>query len=349
MQKEKSPRNPKEASGKADQESIGEKGFDRDLKDNANESYIKKILEKDLENFLDEAPDEDKELAGLLDRIHHRIRLNESMKRERPVRRILKVYTRAAAILFIPLFIAGGIYLFHKANETESALSQEVTSTIYAPPGSRIAFVLPDSTKGMLNGGSHISYTLPFSENRRIRLEGEAWLDVARDEEHPFVVEAANSTIRVLGTSFNLNAYSDDDFVEVVLLEGKVEFRPDESDPPIIMNPSEKLSYRNGCASKLKVDAAKYSAWTEGKLVFRGDLMTEVAQRIEKWYNVEIVLADRELENYSFRGTFQDDSLEEVIKCLALTSPIGYDIIPGALMADGTFRKKEVRLYRISK
>jgi len=349
MQRKKSPGDPREAKGKEDQESIGETGFDSVLADHVNEQYIKKILERDLGIFLDEVPEKGNELTGLLDRIHHRIRLNESMKREKPFHRILMVYMRAAAILFIPLFIAGGMYLSRKAGEAKSALSQEVTSTIYAPPGSRIAFVLPDSSRGMLNGGAHISYTLPFAENRRIRLEGEAWLDVAHDKEHPFIVEAANSTIRVVGTSFNLNAYSDDGFVEVVLLEGKIEFRPDEAENPIILNPSEKLSYRNGCASKLKVDAEKYSAWTEGKLVFRGDLMTEVAQRIEKWYNVEIVLADRELENYSFRGTFQDDSLEEVIKCLALTSPIGYDIIPGALMADGTFRKKEVRLYRIRK
>lgn len=347
MQKEKSPRDPKKAAGRTDQGSIGETGYDPDPADYENEQCIKRILEKDLEHFIAEVPEKDIELTGLLDRIHHRIRLVESIKRERPVRRILRVYMRAAAILFIPFFIAGGIFLSRKAGEAKSALNQEVTSTIYAPPGSRIAFVLPDSTRGMLNGGSYISYVLPFTENRWIRLEGEAWLDVAHDEEHPFIVEAANSTIRVVGTSFNLNAYSDDDFVEVVLLEGKIEFRPDEAGNPIILNPSEKLSYRNGFSSKLKVDAEKYSAWTEGKLVFRGDLMTEVAQRIEKWYNVEIVLADRELENYSFRGTFQDDSLEEVIKCLALTSPIGYDIIPGALLPDGTFRKKEVRIYRI--
>ncbi len=349
-QKRKAQLNPGEGISKTDYDSNEEDSFDPgSLNYSENEQCIKQILEKDLGLFLSEAPEEDIELTSLLDRIHHKINLNDSKKRERPLRRIISVYMRAAAILFIPLFFAGGMFLNRNGHKIKLIESQEVKSTIYAPPGSRIAFVLPDKTKGMLNGGSSISYTLPFTEKRRIKLEGEAWFDVAHDEEHPFEIDASNSTIRVLGTSFNLNAYTDEDFVELVLMEGKIEFRPANTDEPIILSPSEKLSYQKGRSVKHKVDAAKYGAWTEGKLVFRGDPMTEVVQRIKKWYNVEIILADRELEQYSFRGTFQDDSLEEVIRCLALTSPVDYEIVPGKLLPDGTFKKKEVIIYKIRK
>jgi transmembrane sensor len=97
--------------------------------------------------------------------------------------------------------------------------------------------------------------------------------------------------------------------------------------------------------SKSVVDPAKYNAWTEGMLVFRGDSMAEVARRIERWYNVKIILADKELGNYSFRATFQDDSLEEVLRFLSLTSPIRYKVKPRELMLDGTYRKEEVTIY----
>ena len=74
-----------------------------------------------------------------------------------------------------------------------------------------------------------------------------------------------------------------------------------------------------------------------------------VARRIERWYNVKVTLADSELEKYSFRATFQDDSLEDILKFLAMTSPIRYQISPRELLSDGTFRKAEVTIYKKNK
>ncbi len=99
-----------------------------------------------------------------------------------------------------------------------------VTSTIYAPFGARVSFSLPDGTTGMLNSGSKLSYSLPFKNNRQIKLEGEAWFEVRHDEEYPFEIRTGNSTLKVLGTSFNMSAYPDENYVEVVLQNGKVEF-----------------------------------------------------------------------------------------------------------------------------
>jgi ferric-dicitrate binding protein FerR (iron transport regulator) len=105
------------------------------------------------------------------------------------------------------------------------------------------------------------------------------------------------------------------------------------------------LVFQNGNISKSVTDPAKYNAWTEGKLVFRGDPMAEVARRIERWYNVKIELGDKELEKYTFRATFQDDTLEDVLRFLSLTSPIRYSITPRELMQDGTYRKEKVTIY----
>jgi transmembrane sensor len=94
------------------------------------------------------------------------------------------------------------------------------------------------------------------------------------------------------------------------------------------------LVFKYGAINIDKTDAAKYAAWKEGKLVFRGDPMAEVVRRIERWYNVDVDLVDKELEKYVIRGTFQDDSMEEVFQYLKMTSPIRYRIEDRKMLAD---------------
>jgi transmembrane sensor len=130
-----------------------------------------------------------------------------------------------------------------------------------------------------------------------------------------------------------------------VLQDGIVEFSENNSSESVTMLPSERLVFENGNINKSFTDPLKYNAWTEGKLVFRGDPMAEVARRIERWYNVKVNLADKELEKYSFRAIFLDDKLEDVLRFLSMTSPIRYSIAPRELMQDGTYRKQEVTFY----
>jgi transmembrane sensor len=197
----------------------------------------------------------------------------------------------------------------------------------------------------MLNSGSMLSYSLPFSHNRKVKIEGEGWFEVKHDEDHPFEINTGNSTVKVLGTKFNVSAYQSENYVEVVLQNGKVEFQDNEDHEKMMLFPSERLVFQNGIIRKSVTDPAKYTSWTEGKLVFKGDPMTEVARRIERWYNVKVELGDKELEKYSFRATFQDDKLEDVLRFLSLTSPITYSIIPRKLLDDGTFEKEIITIY----
>jgi len=215
--------------------------------------------------------------------------------------------------------------------------------------GSRVSFNLPDGSTGMLNSGSHLSFSIPFADNRHIRLEGEAWFEVKRDDDHPFEISVLNSTIKVLGTSFNLSAYPEENYIEVVLEEGKIDFLDTKSKGRETLLQTERLVSRDGKIEKSFVDPSKYTAWTKGKLVFRGDPMSEVVRRIERWYNVKINIADRELDKYSFRATFEDDQLKEVLRYLALTSPISYKITPRILLPDSTYRKEEITIYKIKR
>lgn len=314
---------------------------------------LRKLVEKEWNQINNEQSVNNLKLSQLLDHIHHLIRMNEYEKRNSLLHKILNIYLKAAAILILPLIIAIliGYYNFREnitasvQPEKESVKVETVSSTIIAPLGSRVSFSLPDSTTGMLNSGSKLTYSIPFTGNRKLKLEGEAWFDVAYNRESPFEISAGTSTVKVLGTSFNISAYPVENYIEVVLTKGKVEFSDKLYDSKVTMFPSERLLYQNGSISKSVTDPAKYNGWTEGKLVFRGDLMTEVGRRIERWYNVKFELADSDLEKYSFRGTFLDDSLEEVLNLLSMTSPIRYKITPRKIMSDGTYNKEIVTIY----
>lgn len=285
-------------------------------------------------------------LNGMLDRVHHLIRSKEDQKRKLFAYRIVRIFSRVAATLFLPLLLAGGLAIGYLLQSPKATLEQSVSSVIHAPMGSRVSFNLPDGTKGWLNSGSSLTYSIPFNGNRKVALNGEAWFDVTPDQQHPFEISAGNSKVKVLGTSFNVSAYQEAQYLEVVLQHGKVEFYQNNVAEKITMAPSQKLVCSNGEVHVTTTDPSKYEAWTEGKLVFRGDNMAEVARRIERWYNVKVVLADKDLETYSFRATFEDDSLEEVMRLLSLTSPIDYKIAPRATKPDGTIGKEIISLYK---
>jgi transmembrane sensor len=310
-----------------------------------NNLYLRHSLEKDWDLMLRDSSHSGDNLNHLLDRVHHIIRKNEIMKRQKPLQKFIRIYMKAAAILLLPLLIAGGLVYSYLGYHGKTTTDRQVISTIYAPLGARVSFNLPDGTTGMLNSGSRLSYSLPFNNNREVSLEGEAWFEVSRDETHPFEISTGNSTVKVLGTSFDISAYPAENYVEVVLQQGKVEFLDNKSYKKVTLLPSERLVFQDGNISKSVTDPAKYNAWTEGKLVFRGDHMSEVGRRIERWYNVKVELADKELEKYSFRATFEDDKLKEVLRLLAMTSPIRYQIAPRKLMTDGTYEKEKVTIY----
>ncbi len=306
-------------------------------------------LEKDWENMNKVSDRTDIAPTHILDHVHHIIREKEDQKRKKMISRISNAYSKIAAILLLPIILAGSLTLLYLTKPKTEGQQEFVSAEIHAPFGSRISFSLPDGTTGWLNSGSNLSYSLPFTKNRQIKLQGEAWFDVAHDANNPFEISAGQSKVKVLGTSFNISAYEDEQYVEVVLKRGKIEFLDAADGKKLTIAPMERLVLKNGEITVKETDPDKYTAWTEGKLVFRSDDMAEVARRLERWYNVKIVLADKELEQFSFRATFEDDSLTEVLRLLCLTSPIEYKIIPRIQNTDGTYAKEKIILYKKTK
>lgn len=282
-------------------------------------------------------------LESILDRIHTVI--DQDQEKRSPWSRALNIYMKVAAVLLIPLMGLTALYLTRVEQNTTV---EKTVNEVYAPMGARATFELPDGTRGTLNSGSTLTYEIPFNANRVVKLEGEAWFEVTHDAQNPFRVVMDDCSVEVLGTSFNVNAYPDVDFVEVVLAEGRVNFITAKNEG-IPMMPSERLMYSRGVATKSAANPEPYRAWTEGKLIFRGDAMAEVVRRLERWYHVDIRVADKALEEYSFFATFQDDSLDEVLRFLSMTSPMNYKILPQSRTSDGEIKKREVILYSTKK
>ncbi|MCG8513451.1 MAG: DUF4974 domain-containing protein [Halanaerobiales bacterium] len=274
----------------------------------------------------------------ILHKIYHQIRLENN-----PVSktRFLTVFQRIAAILIIPVILTFGtvFYFQSKTPNSEVAIAE-----IQCPLGVRTKFVLPDGTTGFLNNGSTLEYPLDFTKDRTVILKGEAYFDVIKDKESPFIVNTSNLSTKVLGTQFNVVAYGDENTEEIILKEGKVEVYSNQGDKLETLQPNQNLILNTQTKryNKNRVEVSQYVSWIEGKLTFRNEEMQKAANRLERWYNIEIEIKDPELLNYSFRATFIDEPLEEVLKLLAITTPIKYKVQDRESTNNDTYKKKKV-------
>lgn len=258
------------------------------------------------------------ELSQMLDSIHHQINLEQKAKQ--PILRKLYQYAqRAAAILFIPLLLAS-VWMFYQ-NTNYATSGQYIT--LETPMGSKLKTVLPDGTEVWQNGGTTLQYPTKFTKkNREVILTGEAYFHVSSDKKHPFEVKTTDGTITVTGTRFNVSAFANDDYSSVVLEEGKVYFTPaNNEEMEIELVPTEQLIYQkeSGSLTKQIVDVDKYTAWTEGKLIFRNDPLEEVITRLSRWYNTAIELKDPtgKLGKHPFTMTIQNETLPQVLEYLS--------------------------------
>jgi ferric-dicitrate binding protein FerR (iron transport regulator) len=255
---------------------------------------------------------------------------------------------KAAAVLFIPLLV---LYVSRDNIRKNNTVSEVTYSEIYSPMGSRTMFYLPDGSKGWLNGGSYLKYAEGFpGKTRDVILRGEAFFDVKTNPKKPFIVTGKNLDIVATGTSFNVLAREDEAETEIVLVEGKLDiYRNTFKGQELITSsvPGELLHYLPQQTGSFiqKVDVDKYVSWTKGKLVFREDPFADVVKKINRWYNVNILIKDKILESYKYVATFQDETLDEVLKMLAVSAPISYRNLPRKQLADGTFEKRIIELY----
>ena len=282
----------------------------------------------------------DRDLKPILDKVHHRIRLNETNK----VIRLSwwQAFQRIAAILIFPLVLSFLAYFYFQNNPNSTTSFAEIE----CPMGVRTKFQLPDGSTGYLNSGSRLKYPAQFIGERKVELSGEAFFDVVHNAEIPFHVNTRNLDIRVLGTTFNVIAYEGESNEEIVLQTGSVDVSSRGGKQLAVLSPNEQLilDSKKRTFSKNEVEASQYTTWKEGKLVFRNENMQQVARRLSRWYNAEVVVDDRILDDYTFHATFIDEPLDEVLKLLSITTPLSYKEEKRESDAHGVFQKRKIVL-----
>ena len=307
-----------------------------------SENHIaEEVLNIDWNSQLDSKLNYKKDFNPILDRVHHHIRLNESNKSVRI--NWVQGFQRVAAILIIPLLLSFLGYFHFQSKPSASPVS---FAEIQCPMGVRTKFQLPDGSTGYLNSGSRLKYPVQFIGERKVELTGEAFFDVTHNPEMPFHVNTKNLDIKVLGTTFNVIANEDEQTEEIVLQTGKVDVSSKSGKQLTVMAPNQQLTLNieKQTITKAEVEASQYSTWKEGKLVFRNENMQQVARRLSRWYNAEVIIDDRMLDTYTFHATFADEPLDEVLKLLSITTPLSFKEEKRESNQQGVFQKRKIVL-----
>jgi len=267
--------------------------------------------------------------------------------------RFLNKFLKYAAVFLIAFSISWFINNQFKNWKAENA---GITyQKIEVPYGSKTKVDLPDGSHVTLNSGSKLKYAASFgNKSRTVYLEGEAFFDVKKNSDLPFYVNVSGLKIKVLGTSFNVKAYPEEKTIETTLISGKVQIYnagfDNEKNLIATLMPSQKAVYEKKSGQIAKLEKEDYSAsdkaqvpvkliiiqnevkvelttaWKDNYLVFDNERFVDLTTRIERWYNVEIILNHPDLKNARFSGKFDKETIEQAMKALTFVTPFHYKI-----------------------
>lgn len=181
----------------------------------------------------------------------------------------------------------------------------------------------------LLNSETKLTYPNQFADDRRlVSLEGEAYFEVAKDAKKPFVVQAGEIDVEVLGTCFDLDSYSSGEFVKTALLNGSVKISGKALKDPVYLKPDELFRYRKSdqTASVEEAKAGLYTDWIKDRLVFDNDCLADILISMEGRYNMDIECPKQFAAATRLSFTIRQESIEEVMEAMSLIAPIRYEI-----------------------
>lgn len=219
--------------------------------------------------------------------------------------------------------------LVYKNNpdNTTSAIDENAINTLSTPRGGQYQVVLSDGTKVWLNSASSISYPVAFTGNeRRVKLTGEAYFEVAKNKDKPFYVSMNNVQVRVLGTHFNIAAYNNDDDITTTLLEGSVQVTKNNSMSLLKPGQQAVVPDGNNDIHVLPADIEQVMAWKNGYFSFNDENITDIMKRVSRWYDVEVEYKDN-IRDQQFGGIYdRSKSLADLLHYLEKLGKVHFEI-----------------------
>lgn len=198
-------------------------------------------------------------------------------------------------------------------------------NSILVPKGKRANIAFTDGTKLWLNSGSSAIYPVEFTgKKREIYIKGEGYLEVAHDDSHPFIVKTDKMDIEVLGTSFNVCAYPEDEITRVILVNGEVAAKS-ANNPAVILQPNQMISYDNETqkTAVTEVKVEDYISWKEGWLLCNSLELSAIAAKLARYYDQKIFFSDDVARHYRLSGKLDlKDNFNQVLQVIATTAPV---------------------------
>lgn len=306
--------------------------------------HIKRLMEEDGElikeyRVLKEEPEgKDSLLFNKITQAvgNREVELLSKRKERRPKR-----HSRYLASLILIGGMVGSwfIYMIGSDGSQESWLQKKTL------PGQKATITLTDGSTVLLNSDSELIYPNGFDDKREVILEGEAFFMIAKDEKRPFSIKSGKLITTVLGTSFNIKAFQNEN-IEVTVASGKVKVSPeensgilsDDANQALILTPNQQAVYHfaGDYFGKEEVDASRYLAWREGIIKLDHLRFDEAAKVLERWYGVKIVLENDQIGNcVLIGGEFQNQSLHKILKTVELALGISYEFTRDGVIIRG--------------
>lgn len=245
---------------------------------------------------------------------------NVDAKKKITINYRLERWLRIAAMFVLPLLTAAGVYIYMSQAEAEAPLIVSVER------GQKACITLPDGSKAWLNSRSKLTYNPDYNKKKRLlQLDGEAYFEVAHNPDKPFIVQSHDICVEALGTAFGVKAYDEDNLISSILMHGKVKVTtPDRLS---VLRPNERILYdkiTRKTTQAAVTNAVDFTGWIHNELRFENESLGEIAKNIQRIYNVEIIFASERLKNLRYTGTVNNNSLENVLNIITLTSPISF-------------------------
>jgi ferric-dicitrate binding protein FerR (iron transport regulator) len=261
------------------------------------------------------------------------------------------------SFLALLVITTGAIYLFSQ-KKAPNLPAEQAISSIVTKNGNRTKIVLPDGSQVWLNAGSNLDYNnAVFNKDlREVTLNGEAYFDVTKNAEKPFIIHTKKMDVKVIGTAFNIRSYGDEKTAEASLIRGSIEVSlKDRKDQKFILKPNEKISIatdetQQAIAKQEKMVAVKNNAkpipqivvndlkpnptnniipeiaWTQNKLYFEDESLENIAPMLERWFGNKVEITNVSLKNLRYYGNFENETIEEVLSYLKLSKPFNFKI-----------------------